>query len=237
MSVRAATACSTGSVIAVGAGATTVAPAMPSSAPVGATLVIGILNRSNTTTNISSVVGSVNATGWTASPNSPAGIGGRRSWVYYKLNADTGTDTVTVTFDGAINSQAVAAWCEDDSTTSPQTFDAEATVTTIPSGTNFDTNQVTATQAGPVLGFWMTGNTQGTVTASGTDETIITDNTSIRVWIGLQPVSGAGNYGFEVDGDVTTDGAAHVLAFGNPAAATGNCCGFGWPRWVPGGPR
>jgi hypothetical protein len=199
---------------------TTAVVSMPTSAPANATLFLGILNRSDETTTISTVAGDVNTTGWVASAGSPADstAGTARTWLYYKVGATTGTDTVTVTFSGAINSQVIAGWCSDDSGNA-QTHDATATVLD-GNGTNYDSNTISAAGAGGIVGF-VGGNQTAAWTADGAGETIISgDSAGQRCEFVFEAYASAGTYGFETTAGASTAANFHVAGFLNPAGGT-----------------
>lgn len=202
------------SAVAINTSSATPTVAMPTSAPANATLILAILDRTSTTTNVVSVIGSVNATGWAEASEGTT----RHVWIYYKVGASTGTDTVTVTFDGIISSQLIAGWCSDDSG-SAQTFDAASTPSDTTTTTTHNSNTVATAGAGGIVGA-IGMNTSATFTAVGSGETEVSgDAGGQRLSLFFEPTAGAGTVGFETTSSVNTSGTFLVASFLNPGGA------------------
>ena len=202
--------------------------AMPTAAPANATLWIAIVNRSDETTTISSVAGSVNATGWVvSSPYDNTNASTLRTWYAYKVGATAGTDTVTVTFSGAINSATTAGWCSDASGLA-QTFDAAAaSVSVNTGGTNYDSNTAAATGAGGILGFVMTLTIQDpALTVDGAGESLLGSAAPTRVQAVFESYASAGSYGIETTVADASAGNIMVAAFKNAGSSTTCTGGF-----------
>lgn len=189
---------------AFGATSTTVVKSIPS-VPAGATLVLGILDRSDETTTISGISDDVNGA-WTL--NYVAGPVDStnqtyRCWQAYRNNCAAGTTNVTVTFNTAINSQLAVAYITSDQ--GEMTFDAAATVYhSAGAETNVDSLTATATGAGAIVGFLCTNNSQTDPepTADGAGESRITSGQAgARAFLFFETYTGSGSYGIETTGD------------------------------------
>lgn len=197
----------------IGTASTTVQKALPS-VPANATIVLGILNRSDETTAIDSISDDINGT-WTLnyvsgpydSTNTTF-----RSWLAYRNNCSSGTTTITVTFGAAINSQLAVGYLSSDA--GAMTFDAAATVSeTALAQTNADSNNAAASGAGAIIGFASMNNSQADPepTADGTGESRITSGQSGgRAFLFFETYAAGGNYGVET----TTDSACTVIHVG-----------------------
>src|SRR3990172_5015345 len=99
---------------------TTATLVLPTDVPAGATIVVGIANRTDETTAISSVADPVNGT-WPATPQGPIDMAGSevtRVWLYYFVNSaalsGAANRTITITFGASITHASVAGWASDD---------------------------------------------------------------------------------------------------------------------------
>lgn len=204
---------------------TTIALTFPSATTAGQTKVIGVFNRSNTTNVISSVVGSVDATGWVViqGPTTVEAFTDGVMWSIYRPNATAGTETVTITFDGAINAGIVGGSCTGMAAAS---LDASATPTQfVGNTTNWDSNTVSATQAGGIIAFTATGTNSITFTIDGAGESQLNCGTAgQRICAFFEPYASAGSYGVELTSSSSIQGSILVSAFKEPAAA-GGCTG------------
>jgi len=192
---------------AIGTASTTVAKSL-TSVPAGATVVLGILNRSDETTAISGISDDVDGA-WTlnyvAGPvNSTNST--YRCWLAYRHNVTGGTTNFTVTFGGAINSQLAAGWLDPD--TGSITFDAAATTYHSAAGeTNVDSNTVATAGGGALVGFLTTNNSQSDPepTADGAGESRITSGQGgARAFLFFEPYASSGTYGLETTVDSAT---------------------------------
>jgi hypothetical protein len=207
-------------------GSTTVTLTVPTSVPAGATLVVGVLNRSDETTAVSSVAGSLNASGWTlaSGPTDLSGASTGRMWTYYKVNSAAGSEVVTVTFGASINSQIVGGWFEDASH-GAMTFDTVATPANVGTGTtDADSNTLAAAGAGAILGILFCGNIQTTLTADGAGESRVSTVTGLsgqqRIFAFFEAYASAGTVGFVTTPGTSTSYMFHVAAFNEPSAGT-----------------
>lgn len=208
---------------AIGSASTTVAKALPS-VPAGATLVLGILNRSDESTTITGISDDVNGA-WTLSyvagpvdsTNSTY-----RCWLAYRNNVAAGTTTITVTFSGAINSQLAVGYIS--SSGGAMTFDAAATTYHSAAGeTNIDSLTAAATGAGAIIGFLATNNAQADPepTADGAGESRITSGQAgARAFLFFESYASAASYGIETTADSAT-GMFIVGAFLEPGGGGG----------------
>lgn len=217
----------------IGSASTTVSKSI-ASVPAGATIVLGIQNRSNETAVISGISDDVNGA-WTLNyVDGPDDIvnGTMRCWMAYRNNCSAGTTNVTVTFDGAINSQLAANYIVSDQ--GALTFDAAATTLDTNTATNIDSNNATATGAGAIVGYVSCGNSQGDPepTADGAGESRITSGQAgARSFLFFEAYASAGSYGIETTCDSTV-ALFMVGAFKEPSsgAIVHKLCGpFGGP--------
>lgn len=217
----------------IGSTSTTVSKSI-TSVPAGATIVLGIQNRSNETSVISGISDDVNGS-WTlnyvAGPFDTAN-GTLRAWLAYRNNCAAGTTNVTVTFDGAINSQLAANYIVSDQ--GAMTYDAASTTLDQTTATNIDSNTVAATGAGGIVGYIATGNSQANPepTADGAGESRITSGQAGgRSFLFFEANASSGSYGIETTCDSTV-AVFMVGAFKEPSsgAIVHKLCGpFGGP--------
>jgi hypothetical protein len=216
---------------------------MPTAAPANATLWVAIYNRSDETTGIAdlgggapSIVGTVNATGWAVLPGlngyDNTAAANSQGWLGYKVGATAGTDTVTVTFDGAIFTHMMVGWCSDASGAA-QTFDAAADASFAAGSTNYDSATAAATGAGGIIGIVLTTTQQDPVlTVDGAGETLLGSAAPTRVQVVFEPYASGGNYGIETTIADASAGVMMVAAFKNGAAAASprrlTLLGVGW---------
>lgn len=211
---------SSGAAIGFGSAATTVQCTI-ASVPAGATIVVAIHDRTDETTTISSISDNVDGA-WTL--NYVAGPvdttnGTARGWLAYRNNCTGGTTTITVTFSGSINCQAVAAYLS--SSLGAMSFDAAA-ATLDQAGTNWDSNTVAATGAGAIVGALIVNNSQSDPepTADGTGESRLNNGMSGgRTFLFGETYASSGSYGLEVTAD-NAGGVFIVGGFLEPAATT-----------------
>ena len=183
--------------------------ALPTTVPAGATIVVGVKNRTDTTTDCTSVTDSNGATYTKASESTAT----TESAFWYTNNSAGGTVTVTVTWAGAVNSQVAAGWISSDA--GPLQYDAVATVREAGSNeTTVNSNTVAATAAGCIIGFAGCNNTQSDPepTANGAGESeLLAGLSGLRVGMFFEAYASAGTYGFETTWDSATS-QFHVLA-------------------------
>jgi hypothetical protein len=222
---QAAVACSSVDwAFGIGSASTTVVVTFPSANGAGDFKGLAVFNRSDATTTISTVAGSVDASGWTIrqGPTVPQG-GGQVMWWVERENASAGTETVTVTFSGAINSQAVGGWCTGVATASA--FDASAAVTNFTASTNWDSNTASATAAGGIFGMTVTGTNSITWTIEGAGESQLNcAGFGQRVCVFFEPYASGGSYGFELTPSSAITGSMFVNAYKEPGGAP-SCTG------------
>jgi hypothetical protein len=193
--------------------AVTLSAANGGAVPNNATIVLGVHNRSNETAVITGISDTVNGA-W--SLNYVAGpvdstTATMRGWMPYRNGCAAGDTTITVTFDGAINSQIAGAWFLSDQ--GAMTYDAAATTLNQAAGTNVDSNTVAATGAGVAVGALTTNNAQAgsEPIVDGAGETRLTNHgAGSRVFLFKETYASAGNYGFET----TVDSAATLFMVG-----------------------
>ena len=222
-SAQAAWVCSTGSVVNIQAGVVSATAVLPTDAPANATKWALFINRSNTTNVLTAVASTADATGWVASPNSPQTIGSTINYVYYKVGAAAGADTVTGTWDGVINTQTVTGWCEDDASGDAQTFQGEATITTITSSTAWVSNTLALSASGGIIGLMASSSTWASVTPNS-GETYASGNAAGVRAFAFTKASGVATVGMDVTAGTSSTGAIWILGFHNPGAGT-TCTG------------
>lgn len=200
----------------------------PTDWPANALVVVGILNRTNETATVTSIATGIDGA-WAAgtlrqgpTDSTPSTF---RTWFYAResnsATSSAGNRTLTVEFSATISAQIVMCWLSSD--LGAMTFDAVATVldtgTTEPA--NWISNNVSATGAGVSIGFLAVANSQASITMVNGSETHLTtasDAGSFRTNLFSEIVTGAGNYGFEIDVAATSAGIFHVGSFLEPAA-------------------
>lgn len=187
---------------------------LPTSAPAGATIVVGILNRTDTTTDLTGVADATNGAYTLASDYLSTD-----SALYYFNNSAAGQHTITVTFAGAVNSQVCVGWISSDA--GALTFDAAATVRAAGSNeTDVNSNTVATTGAGCIVGFAASNNAQTDPepTADGAGESeLLAGLSGLRIAAFFEATASAGTYGFETTWDSATT-RFHVAAFKEPSA-------------------
>ena len=188
-----------------------------------ATVVVSIHNRTDETTTITSVVGSLNGAYTLAEGPTDHTTATMRMWSYYFLNSAGGAETITVTFSGAINSNIVAGWCLDDA--GAQTFDVDVAgedgIASHPTDADADSPTLSAAGGGGILGFIATNNVV-TFSADGAGETNIEGGAGgQRLTAFFEAYASGGTKGFEATGSGNTRIVWHVLAFLTPAAGGG----------------
>jgi hypothetical protein len=198
--------------------------------PAGATIVLGIQNRTDETTEIVSIADTVNGA-WTPNyVNGPVDSTATtmRGWFAYFNNAAAGDPLITMTFGSAISSQVAPGYIVSD--VGVLSLDAVATVyQSAGNETNVDSNTATATGAGAIVGFEVMQNSQADPepTADGAGEARMTAGQGgARSFLFFETYSAAGSYGFET----TTDSAAAMFmvgAFLEPGDATKIARGLG----------
>lgn len=217
--VQAAWSCSTGSVVNIQTGVTNATAVLPTNAPANATKWAASLNRSNNTNLVTGVASTADATGWTASASNPIAVASNNAYVYYKVGATSGADTVTFTWNGSINTQTVVGWCDDDASGSAQTFQEENS-TTITTNTNWDGTAINVSPAGGIVPLMLSNNTWASVTPQG-GETYASGNAAgVRIF--AFTLAGSGSLAAQVDAGTSSTGKIITLALNNPAAATGS---------------
>jgi hypothetical protein len=208
---------------------------LASDVPAGATIVVGIYNRTDETTTLSSVADPVNGT-WTLGtvlrqgPSDNA-ASTARSWYVALTNSQAlsgaGNRTITVTTSVGISTQLVAVWASSDLgaltfQTMATLFNPGANTTDWTSTTNGNT--VAASGAGCIIAYVGWANSQTIPNPSGGGETLqttVSDAGSYRSNIYTETYASAGTYGIEVTTPSTTSGLFHVGAFLEPAASGG----------------
>lgn len=198
---------------------------IPTDVPLHATLVIGILDRADETTTLTSVTDPVNGAWTVASGPTDSGAATHRSWVAYKLDsaALTGTNlVVTVTWSTGISSQLVVGWFADDSE-SAATHDVTATpAETSPSSTTLTSPSLSAAGAGGMIGFAFNNATVTTITAGGTGESVVKSGVAgERVWAFFETYAAGGAKAFEITTDTSIAPMFHAVAFAVPGGGGG----------------
>jgi hypothetical protein len=196
------------------------ANAVPTSVPAGATVICAILNRTNETATVSSVVGSLNGAYTLAEGPSDSSAVTARVWTYYFLNSAAGSETITVTFDGAIDSHLVTGWCEDDA--GAQTFD-DAAITyngTATAATPFSTSGLTVAGGGGMLVVGGSNNTN-TFTDFGTDESLVSAvGSGQRLGVFFKSYTTAGSKTFTMTPGSSYAAVMQSVAFLTPGGGT-----------------
>jgi hypothetical protein len=207
---------------------------LASDVPAGATIVVGVYNRTNETATLDSVSDPVNGT-WTLGtvlrqgPSDNAGSTAR-SWYVALTNSaalsGAGNRTITVTTSAGVSTQLVAVWASSD--LGALTFQTMATLFNPASNTTDWTsttngNTVSATGAGCIIAYVGWANAQTIPNPAGAGETLqttVSDAGSYRANIYTETYASAGTYGFEVTAPSTTTGLFHVGAFLEPAGSS-----------------
>lgn len=208
----------------VGGAAGPMTVVIPTDVPAGATIIVGILNRTDETTTVTTLSDPVNgslAAGLRQGPTN-TGNGTLRTWIYAFTNSaalsGAGNRTLTIDFSATISAQVVAGWLSSDQ--GAMTYDAAATVFDPASTTNWDSNNVAASAEGVAVGFMAVENGQaGGITVDGAGETHLTtvsDAGSFRTNLFSEVVPSAGNHGFEITVVNTTIGLFHVISLIEP---------------------
>lgn len=219
--VQAAWSCSTGSVVNIqtGSGSPTSATAvLPTNAPANATKWAASLNRTNNTALVTAVASTADATGWTASSSNPIAVTSNNAYVYYKVGATSGADTVTFTWNANINTQTVVGWCDDDASGSAQTFQTEnsATITTT---TAWVGTAINVSPAGGIVAVDLSNNTWSGNTPNAGETYATTNPAGARIF-GFT-LAGSGSLGTNVTSGTSASGKIITLAFNNAVAASG----------------
>jgi hypothetical protein len=208
----------------IGTASTTVSKTLPA-VPAGATIVAGIMNRTDETTTLSSLSDDIDGA-WT--PDLVNGAlydwptGTARQWFAYRHNATGGATTITATFSGAINSQLCVGYITSDQ--GVMTYEGAATIQNRSgsSGTDGDSNTYAASGAGCIVGFLAASTAQGDPepTADGAGESRITSGQGGgRAFLFFEPYATAGTYGLEITMD-TTNSVVQVGAFLEPGGGS-----------------
>lgn len=199
----------------------------------GATIILGILNRTDETTTLTSVADPVNGT-WDGSTlrQGPTDNSGStfRTWYVALTNslALTGASnrTITVTLSAGVSVQFVAQW--SSSSLGVLTFQAMATV--LNQGTNTTThtsNTIAASGAGSLVGFLALNAAQasaptGDASPLETNQTTGSDAGSWRTNLFTEDFASASTYGLIATVPTTSTSQYHVGAFLEPAAGGSN---------------
>jgi hypothetical protein len=198
--------------IGLGAAATTVQCSL-SSVPAGATIVLAIHNRSNRTTVIDSIADTVNgawALDYAGGGPFDNTVINMRSWLAYFENVAAGNPTITVTFNGSINSQACAAYVLSDQGVIAYEAVSALSETTSALG-SIPSNAAAISGAGALIGWLITNNAQADPepVANGAGETRRTPAAAGgRTFIFTEDLASAGSYAFAA---ATVDSAACVF--------------------------
>lgn len=184
--------------------------AMPSAVTSGATCIVGVINRTDDTTDCTGVSDSINGAYTKASETTPT----TGSALWYFNNSAAGTPTVTATWAGAINSQMAVGWVLSDA--GAMTFGSAATVREAGGNeTAVNSNTVAPSGAGCIVGFASANNAQSDPepTANGTGESeLLTGGAGLRMGMFFEAFASGGTYGFETTWDsARTD--FHVASF------------------------
>jgi hypothetical protein len=207
-----------------------------SDAPAGATIVLGVLNRSNETATMTHpatwVSDPVNGT-WAGTtlrqgPNDYAAATAR-TWYFALTNSAALTGganrTLTIVTSAGISSQLVAVWASSDMgaltfQTMATLFNPGANTTNWTSATNGNT--IAASGAGCNIGFLACTNAQTIPNPGGggteTLQTTVSDAGSYRSNLYTETYASAGTYGFEVTLPSTATGTFCVGAFLEPVS-------------------
>jgi len=189
--------------------------AFPTSVAVGDFLLLGVYDRADETTTISGVAGTINTTGWTLidgpvdHPDST-----QRIWWYYKISEGSGTETVTVTFSGSVNSYLLVSKITGVDTSDP--IDVLGTTLQGFGTTNFDSNSLTAAGAGAILGLVSTQSSMN-ITADGSGETDVS-NESSRIHLVYEPYASGGSKSLEITGEFNSTFTTMIVALNEASA-------------------
>lgn len=202
---------------------------IPSDVPQGATIFIGVMNRTNEIATLDSISdpvnGSWNLTGAVSGPADSAGST-QRSWLAWRHNSaalsGAGNRTLTITTSAGISSQLVGGWVDLDGSTSALTTD-EFDPTPHDYGSNtldFDSDAVTCDAAGCIVGFAVTNNAQSTAWSEDSGgSTISAQAAGVRAGLFFKSTT-AGAQSFTTTPAATTHGQFHIVAFLEPGAAS-----------------
>lgn len=219
---------STGSAVAVdtntGGGFESKTCSLPSDAPAGATIFVGIYNRTDNTTTLSSVSDPVNGS-WTLTGrvSGPTAVSTSRSWFVVRENtaalSGAGNRVITVTLSAGVSTQLVAGWIDLDGSTSALTFDNFATVATSGSAlTDIDSNTAADTDAGAIVGF-CTSNAAQSSWSEDSGGSVLSTVSGVRVALFYKAYSaGGGPYGFTTTPQNAAAFMFHVAANSEPSA-------------------
>lgn len=218
------TVTASGAVRSIGTAAASVNAVLGSDVPAGATIIVGILNRSDESATITDIDDPVNGDYTLIQGPTDSSSSTFRTWLYRFSNSaalsGAGNRTITVDFSGSINSQVVACYLTSDQ--GVLTYDAVATaLNTALSQTNVDSNTVSAAGAGCIIGFLALQNSQADPepTADGSGESRINaGEAGARTFLFLENNASAGSYGIETTCD-STAAIFHVAAFTEPAGS------------------
>jgi hypothetical protein len=213
---KAAMSCSPSNFVVVMASSNTTSQSitLPTSVPNGALLVLGVYNRTENGATVNSVTDTLNgSTGWTQ------GSSHSNSWFYYKTNSNAGNLTITANFSSPINNHLVAGWCND--VDGVLVYDSAASTLIFPGLTAVNSNTVTTSNAGGIVGFVATDGAVTFVT-NGSGETKVSPNFDSfqRVHMFHELYNSSGTYGFQTTASSLVSGAFHVLSFRVGGAVT-----------------
>jgi hypothetical protein len=172
----------------------------------------------NETATVSSIVGSVNATGY----NLLSGVQDHpgtnfRTAVYGRISAGAGTETITVNLSTTTNG---ILGCSVVSTTAGAiTFGTAGTIAEGGGISDFDTNTISAAAPGGVMGIVFT-QSEINVTCDGAGETDIS-NELARGHYCWEPYASGGTKGLEVTGSLNSVYHSHIIPLIEASASGG----------------
>jgi hypothetical protein len=218
---------STGATVAVdtSTATTTKTVSLPSDAPAGSTLIVGILNRTNNTATLVSVSDTINGT-WTltnrvSGPVDTQGVS--NSWMVALENSaaltGAGQRVITVETSVGISTQLVAGWIDLDGSTTALTFNAFATAFDEETAvTAMVSNTVANASAGAIVGFCTSQNASQTTWTEDAGGDVMCVLSSVRCAMFFKDHSaGGGPHSFTTTAGAVSRYAFHVVSYSEAA--------------------
>lgn len=209
---------------------------LASDVPAGASIIVGLLNRTDLTTTLSSVSDPVNGAWPSAGLIQGPVDGGPRGWLMALNNSaalsGAGNRTVSVTTSAGISTQLVALWASSD-LGALTTQDIATAFTSAVNVTSYPSGSVDLTNSGAVVGFLYCSNSQGstapTVDTGEVLRTTVADAGAFRSNLITEDVASAGSYSLLATFGTTTAGCFLAFALqeagGSPAPSITNVDG------------
>jgi hypothetical protein len=183
------------------------------SVPANSTIVLGILNRTDESTTISTIADDVNGSWALSYVDGPVDSTATtfRSWLAYRNGVSAGTTVTTVTFSGSITSNLACGYIT--SSEGAMTFD-DAAVTYQAAGneTSSTSNNADATGAGAIVGLasFQNGQTDPEPTGGAGEDRMNANGANSRAHLFFEDYASSGAYGFSL----TIDSAAPTIIVG-----------------------